>query len=283
MHHAEIIIRNRLAPTGQERRRRQRRRLAKGIIHPHDRWSVSHVRAEVDSLLAGEESLLPGKPSAVYVRMRRVEFLAPQTANLARRQSEDAQQVSQRVATDREIRREALRHEEPGGRRRVLDRLVGSLARRRWRAEQGRHIDVRYAGIPRHIGVENNIAARRGWYSLRLWQSELMGPDVDPVETDDSFPAAASVVVIGGGIIGASAALTLAAGGISVALCEKGHVACEQSSRNWGWCRQAGRDAREMPLIVESLRLWRDMDRLTGSCDGLSPVRGDVRRRIARG
>ena len=51
-------------------------------------------------------------------------------------------------------------------------------------------------------------------------------------------------------------------------LCEKGYVACEQSSRNWGWCRQAGRDEREMPLIVESLRLWRDMDRLTGSATG---------------
>jgi glycine/D-amino acid oxidase-like deaminating enzyme len=95
-----------------------------------------------------------------------------------------------------------------------------------------------------------------------------MGPYVDSVTTDESLPAAASVVVIGGGIIGASAALRLAADGISVVLCEKGYVACEQSSRNWGWCRQAGRDAREMPLIVESLRLWRDMDRLTGSATG---------------
>src|SRR5580693_3076682 len=90
-----------------------------------------------------------------------------------------------------------------------------------------------------------------------------MGPYVDSVTTDESLPAAASVVVIGGGIIGASAALRLAADGISVVLCEKGYVACEQSSRNWGWCRQAGRDAREMPLIVQSLQLWRDMNRLT--------------------
>ncbi|MDP9064427.1 MAG: FAD-binding oxidoreductase, partial [Pseudomonadota bacterium] len=47
-----------------------------------------------------------------------------------------------------------------------------------------------------------------------------------------------------------------------------GYIACEQSSRNWGWCRQAGRDEREMPLIVESLRLWRDMNVLTGSETG---------------
>jgi glycine/D-amino acid oxidase-like deaminating enzyme len=95
-----------------------------------------------------------------------------------------------------------------------------------------------------------------------------MGPYVDPVASDEAIPTATSVVVIGGGIIGVSAALTLATGGISVVLCEKGYIACEQSSRNWGWCRQAGRDAREMPLIVESLRLWRDMNRLTDSSTG---------------
>jgi glycine/D-amino acid oxidase-like deaminating enzyme len=48
-------------------------------------------------------------------------------------------------------------------------------------------------------------------------------------------------------------------------LCEKGYIPCEQSSRNWGWCRQAGRDEREMPLIVQSLQLWRDMNHLTES------------------
>lgn len=95
-----------------------------------------------------------------------------------------------------------------------------------------------------------------------------MGPYVDSVTPDEKMPAAASVVVIGGGIIGTSAALSLAARGIPVVLCEKAHIACEQSSRNWGWCRQAGRDEREMPLIVESLRLWRDMDRLTESATG---------------
>ena len=82
------------------------------------------------------------------------------------------------------------------------------------------------------------------------------------------LPASTSVVVIGGGIIGTSAALSLAARGIPVVLCEKAYIACEQSSRNWGWCRQTGRDEREMPLIVESLRLWRDMDRLTESATG---------------
>ena len=95
-----------------------------------------------------------------------------------------------------------------------------------------------------------------------------MGPYVDSITPDEVIPPATGVVVIGGGIIGTSAALTLAERGIPVVLCEKGYIGCEQSSRNWGWCRQAGRDAREMPLIVESLRLWRDMDRLTGSATG---------------
>ena len=90
-----------------------------------------------------------------------------------------------------------------------------------------------------------------------------MGPYVDSIISDEVMPASTTVVVIGGGIVGTFAALTLAARGVPVVLCEKGYIACEQSSRNWGWCRQAGRDAREMPLIVQSLQLWRDMDRLT--------------------
>src|SRR3984957_8755254 len=95
-----------------------------------------------------------------------------------------------------------------------------------------------------------------------------MGPYVDSITPDEAIPASTGVVVVGGGIIGTSAALSLAARGIPVVLCEKAYIACEQSSRNWGWCRQTGRDEREMPLIVESLKLWRDMDRLTESATG---------------
>jgi glycine/D-amino acid oxidase-like deaminating enzyme len=87
-----------------------------------------------------------------------------------------------------------------------------------------------------------------------------MAPRVDPVRSDDALPARADVVVVGGGIIGTSAALCLAEKGVKAVLCEKGHVAGEQSSRNWGWCRKMGRDPRELPLIVESLRLWQGMN-----------------------
>src|SRR5438105_8009814 len=87
-----------------------------------------------------------------------------------------------------------------------------------------------------------------------------MAPKVDTVRSDDALPVRADVVVIGGGIIGTSTALFLAQKGISVVLCEKGHIAGEQSSRNWGWCRKMGRDPRELPLIIESLRLWQGMN-----------------------
>src|SRR6266568_7356632 len=89
-----------------------------------------------------------------------------------------------------------------------------------------------------------------------------MAPRVDPVPSDEAFPARADVVIIGGGIIGTSAALFLAQQGVSTVLCEKGHIAGEQSSRNWGWCRKMVRDPREIPLIIESLRLWQGMNEL---------------------
>jgi glycine/D-amino acid oxidase-like deaminating enzyme len=66
--------------------------------------------------------------------------------------------------------------------------------------------------------------------------------------------------VIGGGIAGVSTALELAERGIDVVLLEKGEIAAEQSSRNWGWCRQMGRDAREIPLIRISLSIWDGMN-----------------------
>jgi glycine/D-amino acid oxidase-like deaminating enzyme len=47
-----------------------------------------------------------------------------------------------------------------------------------------------------------------------------MAPRIDPVHSDEALPARADVVIIGGGIIGTSAALFLAEKGVSVVLCE---------------------------------------------------------------
>ncbi|WP_395671868.1 NAD(P)/FAD-dependent oxidoreductase [Inquilinus sp.] len=95
-----------------------------------------------------------------------------------------------------------------------------------------------------------------------------MGPAIEPIPSDPALPARADVVIIGGGIIGTSAALTLAQRGVSVLLCEKGEIAAEQSSRNWGWCRVMGRDSREIPLVQESLKLWRGMNATVGEETG---------------
>lgn len=89
------------------------------------------------------------------------------------------------------------------------------------------------------------------------WSGSLRAPD--------SVPESADVVVIGGGIVGVSTAWFLARQGVSVVLCEKGHIAGEQSGRNWGWVRVQGRDTREIPMMLESMRIW----------DGLSEEIGE--------
>ena len=61
-----------------------------------------------------------------------------------------------------------------------------------------------------------------------------MSPPVAAVNSDERLPAVADVVVIGGGIIGCLSAYYLALKRLSVAVIEKGYIACEQSSRNWG-------------------------------------------------
>jgi glycine/D-amino acid oxidase-like deaminating enzyme len=76
------------------------------------------------------------------------------------------------------------------------------------------------------------------------------------IESSPELPTSADAVVIGGGIVGVFAAYYLAKRGIRVALVEKGRVGAEQSSRNWGWCRQQNRDARELPMAMKSLDLW---------------------------
>ena len=83
-----------------------------------------------------------------------------------------------------------------------------------------------------------------------------MSPPLKHINTSPKPPASADVVVIGGGIIGVFTAYYLARRGVSVALVEKGRIGAEQSSRNWGWCRQQNRDARELPIASKSLDLW---------------------------
>ncbi|MDQ2068129.1 FAD-binding oxidoreductase [Xinfangfangia sp. CPCC 101601] len=96
----------------------------------------------------------------------------------------------------------------------------------------------------------------------------MPGPFVVPVHGDSELPQKVDVVVIGGGIIGVSTALELVEAGKSVAICEKGGIGHEQSSRNWGWVRVARRDPREIDLVIEAQKLWRDLNRRTGRDTG---------------
>jgi len=92
--------------------------------------------------------------------------------------------------------------------------------------------------------------------------------NVQPVRSDEKLPSRVEVAIVGGGVIGVSTALFLAQKGVSVAVLEKGAIAAEQSSRNWGWCRASMRDPAEVPLVMESLRLWRDRTKLGGADTG---------------
>jgi len=88
--------------------------------------------------------------------------------------------------------------------------------------------------------------------------------DRAPVTFKDPLPPSVDVVVIGAGVIGISTAWFLEASGATVLVCEKGVVAGEQSSRNWGWIRQQGRDAAEVPIAIDSVNLWERLSREIG-------------------
>lgn len=92
----------------------------------------------------------------------------------------------------------------------------------------------------------------------------MPGPFVVPFHGDTDLPQKVDVVVIGGGIIGTSTTLELVERGYKVALCEKGGIGHEQSSRNWGWVRITRRDPREVPLMAEALRIWPGMSERLG-------------------
>ena len=91
-----------------------------------------------------------------------------------------------------------------------------------------------------------------------------------PVTFQDNLPDKVDVTIIGGGVIGVCTAWFLARAGVSVLVCEKGRIAGEQSSRNWGWVRTQGRDEAEVPIAKESLRIWDELSDELGNELGYS-------------
>lgn len=69
----------------------------------------------------------------------------------------------------------------------------------------------------------------------------------------------ASVVIVGGGVTGLSAAWWLAHEGVDVLVIEKGMIGWEASGRNGGGCSH-----HHSPLFLEEQRLWPQMDELLG-------------------
>ncbi|PJZ03367.1 D-amino-acid oxidase [Pantoea rodasii] len=92
-----------------------------------------------------------------------------------------------------------------------------------------------------------------------------MAPVISPVIASQTLPDTTTVVIIGGGIVGLTAALTLAERNIPVVVLEKGHIAGEQSSRNLGWIRKTSRALEDIPLAQVADRLWASMATRVGS------------------
>ena len=74
----------------------------------------------------------------------------------------------------------------------------------------------------------------------------------------------ADVLVLGGSIVGTSAALHLRKLGLSVILLERDRVGQRASGVNFGGVRQQGRALRELPLSRRARKLWADLPSLIG-------------------
>src|SRR5258708_227404 len=77
---------------------------------------------------------------------------------------------------------------------------------------------------------------------------------------DESFPEHADVVIAGAGIMGCAAAYYLARRGLKAVVVDKSGIAGQQSTGAWGFVRQQGREAAEVPLMMAGIRLWEQLE-----------------------
>src|SRR6476659_6472400 len=83
--------------------------------------------------------------------------------------------------------------------------------------------------------------------------------------TVHGLPERCDAVVVGGGVIGLSAAYELCRRSLSVVLVESGRVGARQSGRNLGFVRQQGRALAELPMMMTASQRWRGLGDELGS------------------
>ncbi|MGJ4928989.1 NAD(P)/FAD-dependent oxidoreductase [Bradyrhizobium sp. HKCCYLS2038] len=72
------------------------------------------------------------------------------------------------------------------------------------------------------------------------------------------------VAIIGGGLVGSSAALALRGMGLSVALLDKGFCGAQASGVNYGGVRRQGRPPEQLPLAQRAHAIWPRLSQLIG-------------------
>ncbi|MBK5568117.1 FAD-dependent oxidoreductase [Ensifer sp. SSB1] len=72
------------------------------------------------------------------------------------------------------------------------------------------------------------------------------------------------VAIIGGGLVGGSAALAMRKAGLSVALLDKGYCGAQASGVNYGGVRRQGRPLEQLPLSQRAHRIWPQLKAMIG-------------------
>lgn len=73
------------------------------------------------------------------------------------------------------------------------------------------------------------------------------------------MPETADVVIVGGGVMGCATAYYLAKEGLKPVVIEKSDIGGEASGSNGGGVRQSARNLKEMPLAMESIRMYGEL------------------------
>ena len=74
----------------------------------------------------------------------------------------------------------------------------------------------------------------------------------------------ADIAIVGGGLVGCSAALHLRQRGAGVAVVEKNQLGAAASGANFGGVRRNGRKLAELPLAARALEIWKCLPALIG-------------------